>query len=445
MMAGEGPAAAEEESATERLARFVLSARLQDFDPVVRDAVHRRVIDTLAAITAGYRHVSSEVVRDHALDRTDGGSATIFDGTGRTTSAAEASLANATAANVLDVDDGHRDVKGHPAAVVVPAALAVAEETDASVRTFLNAVYVGYEVAVRTGLTIHDVDGVYTGTGSWGAVGAAAAVGRLREYDVETMTAALGTAEYHAPRTPIMRGVEQPGMTKDGIGWGCYTGVEAATLSEAGFTASGTVFDESITHLERLGTVHQVTESYLKPYPCCRWAQPGVEAIRDLVASTDFTSSAIDRILIKTFEEATHLETRHPDSIEAAEYSYAYPVAVTAIRGEFDESDLTPERWNDPEVETLVERVEFRTDDQIDDRFPEECLARVRVDANGQSYSSDVVRARGAVQRPLSQVAFERKIDDLFTPTLPSNAFEKVDVTLNRPGSSVRQLLSPWK
>lgn len=430
---------------TKQIARFACSAQLSTYESPIIDCVRDRVIDTLAAITAGYRHESGEVVRDHVLVGADTDEASMLDGTGRQAPTAEATFANATAANVLDIDDGHRAVKGHPAAVVVPAALAVAEEVDASVSEFLDAVYVGYEVAVRTGLTIHSVDGVYTGSGSWGAVGAAAAAGRLRGYNTATMSAALGTAEYHAPRTPIMRGVEQPGMTKDGIGWGSHVGVKAATLSEQGFTASGTVFDESKTFIGDLGTTHRVTESYIKPYPCCRWAQPGVEAVRELTLNHTIDPSAIQRIAVETFTEATHLETRHPNSLEAAEYSYAYPIAVTAVRGEFTETDLTTARRENPTVRSLAERVTLTTDKQIDDHFPEECRARVTIETDDQSYQSDVVRARGAIGRPLSQPAFRQKIDDLFSPTLPSKTYETVDAALNRPEAPFHQLVAPWK
>lgn len=450
-MSDDDPAIHGSTSRTKQVAQFARSAQLSTYEPAVADCVRRRVLDTVAAITAGYRHESGKVVRDHVLDRADGvldradSGATLLDGTGRMVPTAEATYANATAANVLDIDDGHRDVKGHPAAVVVPAAVAVAEETDAIVEEFLDAVYVGYEVAVRAGLTIHAVDGVYTGSGSWGAVGVAAAVGRLRGFDVETMAAALGTAEYHAPRTPIMRGVERPGMTKDGVGWGSYAGVEAAMLSDRGFTASGTVFDESDAFVGDLETTHRVTESYLKPYPCCRWAQPGIEAIRGLTADYDIDRSAIQRIVVETFEEATHLETCHPDSLEAAEYSYAYPVAVTAIRGEFSETDLTPERREETEIRSLADRVTLTTDKRIDDRFPEECLASVTVETDDRSYRSDVVRARGAVDRPLSESAFRRKIEGLISPTLSPDTFETVGEALDRPEATFRRVLAPWK
>ncbi|MBL3685292.1 hypothetical protein F2981_32905 (plasmid) [Sinorhizobium meliloti] len=39
------------------------------------------------------------------------------------------------AAAALDLDDGHRLGAGHPGAAVIPTALAIASETDASLKT----------------------------------------------------------------------------------------------------------------------------------------------------------------------------------------------------------------------------------------------------------------------------------------------------------------------
>lgn len=204
---------------TDTAVSFIHDAAFDDFAGELDKHLRARVLDTLAATTAGFRIPITDVVKDYATEHHDGDAATVLDGTGEVLSEQGATLVNATAANALDIDDGHRDVKGHPAAVVTPPALAAAEATDATVGEFLTAVGVGYELAVRAGLAIHATDGVYTGTGSWGAVGAAAAVARLRGLSVgETTGAALGIAEYHAPRTPIMRGVERPSMIKDGIG-----------------------------------------------------------------------------------------------------------------------------------------------------------------------------------------------------------------------------------
>lgn len=439
---------------TDTAVSFAREATLDDFPEEARDHLQRRVLDALAAATAGFDLPTADVVRDYAADHHDGGAATLLDGADERLSEQGAVLVNATAANALDVDDGHRAVKGHPAAAVVPPALAAAETADATVGEFLAAVGVGYELAVRAGLAIHGTDGVYTGTGSWGAVGAAAAAARLRGLDRETTAEALGTAEYHAPRTPIMRGVERPGMTKDGIGWGAYAGTAAVDLAEAGFTAAGTVFDEEdVSATDDLGDRWYLTTGYLKPYPCCRWAQPGVEAVLDLRERGEFgpdsaegVRESVEAVRVHTFEAATHLRTRRPDSAEAAEYSYPYPVAAALARGGFAPADLAADRREDPSVLALADRVELVADPDLEARFPAECLARVELrTGDGRTVSSDVTRARGAHERPLSDAEVRAKAADLFDSSVPRGTVARVEEVLDSPEASVGRLLGPWR
>lgn len=431
---------------TERTAEFARNATLPEAPGAVAEHVRVRTLDTLAAATAGYRMPNVDVTRDYARDSLDGDEATLLDGSGEQYSLAGATYANATAANVLDIDDGHRAVKGHPAAVVVPAALAATEAADGTVGELLDAVYVGYEVAVRAGLAIHAIDGVYTGTGSWGAVGAAAAVARLRELDLDATARALGIAEYQAPRTPIMRGVERPGMTKDGIGWGAYAGTVAAELARRGFTASGTVFDDDgVEVTDDFGERNHVTDGYLKPYPCCRWVHPGIDATLELRERHGLAAGAVEEIRVHTFSEATHLDTRTPDSIEAAEYSYPYPVATALARGRFTVDELRKQARDSEDILRLANTVHFVVDGALDDRFPAECLASVELDTGRETYQSNVTRPRGAVGRPLDTTEVRRKVERLCRPTINGPAVERVRSVLSDRSAPVEAAIERWQ
>lgn len=432
---------------TDTAVSFVHDTTIADFSEEVRNHLRRRVLDTLAAMTAGFRMTTADVVRTYATDHHDGDAATLLNGGGDTLSEQGAVLVNATAANALDVDDGHREVKGHPAAVVIPPALAAAETTEATVGEFLAAVGVGYELSVRAGLGIHETDGVYTGTGSWGAVGAAAAVARLRGLDHETTAAALGTAEYHAPRTPIMRGVERPGMTKDGIGWGAYVGTAAVDLATTGFTGAGTVFDEKgVTVTDDLGDHFYLTTGYLKPYPCCRWTQPGIDAVLDLRETHEVDAESVEKVRVHTFKAATHLRTRRPETVEEAEYSYPYPIAAALVDGKFTPVDLTAARREDSTVLSIADRVELVVDSDLEARFPAECLARVELcTSDGRTLTSGVNRARGARETPLSESEIRTKAAELFEPSVPTETVERVAAALEAPATPVGTLLDPWR
>lgn len=424
---------------------FAREATLANAPDQVRRQVRVRVLDTLAAITAGYSLSGTDIIRDYAVDRFAGASeATVLDGTAMTLRTEGTVLVNAMAANALDIDDGHRLVKGHPAAIVVPTALAAAESADVTVSEFLDAVFVGYELGVHAGLLTHAAHG-YSGTGSWGALGAAAAVARLRGLSAATVADALGTAEYHAPRTPILRGVDFPGMTKDGISWGAYAGTVATSLAERGFTGSGTVFDADGTEFDTLGDRFHVMEGYLKPYPCCRWAHPGIDAALSLRETHSIDPAAVREVQVSTFAEATGLDIRAPTTPEEAEYSYPYPLAVALDHGEFTPAELKKPARTDPSIRALAKRVRLRLDPAIDDRFPKECLARVRIRTDGNEFTSSIVRPRGARERPLSADEHHEKVHRLLAPTLSPSAIDSVEETLRRGDTTVAELLSSWR
>mgnify|MGYP003342044947 CR=1 FL=1 len=78
------------------------------------------------------------------------GKATLF-GSQMTVAPSRAALANGTATHGFELDDIIQGALVHPGACVVPAALAVAEETNAPGERLLLAIIAGYEMMSRLG------------------------------------------------------------------------------------------------------------------------------------------------------------------------------------------------------------------------------------------------------------------------------------------------------
>ncbi len=134
----------------EQIGAFSRALRLDDVPLHVRRQLARLLLDHAAVCEAGRHAPAARIAADHATEAHGGDSATaLLDG--RRLSAPGAAWANGVLANALDYDDGHRLTKGHPGAIVIPAALAIAEAVDATVDELFEAILVGYEVAVRAG------------------------------------------------------------------------------------------------------------------------------------------------------------------------------------------------------------------------------------------------------------------------------------------------------
>jgi 2-methylcitrate dehydratase PrpD len=106
-----------------------------------------------------------------------------------------AAMANAAASHVAEQDDVHNGSVFHPATVVFPAAVAVAQAIGASGRQLLTASVAGYEVGIRVGEFLgRSHYKVFHTTGTAGTLAAAAAVGNLLGLDAGQMQHAFGSA-----------------------------------------------------------------------------------------------------------------------------------------------------------------------------------------------------------------------------------------------------------
>jgi 2-methylcitrate dehydratase PrpD len=210
----------------------------------VKAVLRRSFADTMMVAAAGSTTEMSKIAREfacgHWLSAPAAGRARmLFDG--REAAAAGAAFAGAFTIDSIDGHDGNSRVKGHAGSALVPGLLAIADArraTGAAIagRDFMAALAIGYEVAYRAGLALHGTAADYHTSGAWTAVGLAAAAGRMLGLDGERIRHAAGIAEYHGPRSPMMRCIDHPTMLRDGVGWGAPTGVSAAYMAALGFT-----------------------------------------------------------------------------------------------------------------------------------------------------------------------------------------------------------------
>ena len=395
-------------------AEFIHGMNLKAIPADVTEQAKNCLLDLTGACIAG-RHARGAAILSELVQEQFGGvpEATVI-GAGRKMSCVSAALINGFIVNALDIDDGHRLCKGHPGAVIFPAILAVAEKTGAGGKAFLEALIVGYEIAIRAGLILHGHYGYYHGSGAWGAIGAAAAAARLLRLNQQQTLNSLGIAESYAPLTPVMRSVSCPAMApKDGVAWGAMTGVSAALLARRGYTGSPSVLGDPAHNSDvfTLGRVWRIMHLYFKPFPCCRWTQPSVDAALSLLKDNNIKSGEISRIVIHTFSEAAALSGEMPRDLESAEYNIRFPVAAAIAYGEFTPAQLNDTYFRDDAVLGILELIETRIDPEIQDQFPQKCQSRVEIHTkSGSVADSGLIPARGDWDGvPLSRNELEAK------------------------------------
>ncbi len=411
-----------------RVARFVAETRYEELPSEAVARAQDCLIDTLGCALAGAPLRASQAALDFALSQAAPGSSTLLT-TGRSIAASQAAFANAVLASALDLDGGHFEAMGHPAAVVVPVALAAAEEVKSTGRALIEATVVGCEVAIYAGVVqnTHHRQRFY-GSGSAGAFGAAAAVSRLRGFDAATTAHALGVARAHMPVSPVLETVDSMPTTKESIGWGALTGMSAALLAERGWTGPPNQLDEpqhtaewDPQQLPDLGQRYRIIDTYFKRFPACYWAHAAVSAALQLRHQHALQAGEIEAVTVWTHHRAATLGQMAPKSAEAAQYSLPYTVAAALVDGRLGAEQMCEARLEDPEILRLAGRVRLAIDGRLDRMFPARRPARVEVSvADGRRYENEVLVVKGSAEDPFSRQEIDDKFLRLAEPVLGS-------------------------
>jgi 2-methylcitrate dehydratase PrpD len=393
--------------------KFIRDLKLERVPKAVVHQAKRCLLDLVGAGLAGAHVRGAGILLDFSSDQMKGRrEATVIRG-GRKRSSVAAALVNGFIVNALDIDDGYRKVKGHPGAAVFPAVLALSEKVSASGKAFLEALIVGYEIGIRAGEILHSHYGYYHGSGSWGAIASAAAGGKLLGLSEAEMKHALGIAEAFAPLVPEMRAVEYPSMApKDGIPWGAMVGTSAALLARRGFTGIPSLLGDQKRNRDvfTLGKDFRILGIYFKPYPCCRWAHPALDGLLSIRKKAGLNHRKIESIIVRTFSEAASLFSGPPTTLENAEYSLSYPLAVAAVFGEFSPNYLAEPYFRNRDVLRMMRKIAIKTDRRFQGQFPARCLSEVEVRTKqGKVYRSEVLTVRGDVDSPLTDEELEEK------------------------------------
>ncbi|MDJ1006286.1 MAG: MmgE/PrpD family protein [Paracoccaceae bacterium] len=345
----------------------------------------------------------------------------LFDG--RSASLPGAAFAAATQIDNLDAHDGYNPTKGHIGVAAVPALAALAEaRPDLSGAEALATLVVGYEIAGRAGIALHATVEDYHTSGAWNALGVAAMAARLRGASREVLRHAMGIAEYHGPRSQMMREIANPTMLHDGSGQGALVGLSALVMAEMGFQGAPAVTveaPEAALHWADLGTFWQVEHQYVKPYPVCRWAHPAIDAVREMALAHDLRPAAIARIEVRSFHNAARLFPGMPATTSEAQYSLPFSVATMLVRGAVGVEHITGAGLADAEVAALVDRIAMIEDPRHERRYPAGRWADVAVHlTDGTVLASGDTEARGGPERPFSKADVVAKFEAFAEPAL---------------------------
>lgn len=310
-------------------------------------------------------------------------------GAGVRTSPEAAAWLNATALVRLELDEGNKFAKGHPAAHGFPAVLALAAARDAEADDLLAALVAAYEVAARYGRATRLRAGMHP-HGSWGVAGAAAGCARLLGLDGDATAAAIDAGTGMPVAGHFSSALDGNRVRDAWMGASNVSGLNCARMAAAGLasntgTAAATLgellgaFDPNETTAE-LGRRWDIEHGYFKQHAACSFTHPAADAMLALRASGRLPDvNGIEAITVETHSLAAGLARQKWDNRLSAMFSIPFVVAVAAIHGTVGPEVSEDERLGDPAVRDLARRVEVMLAADLDARLPGDRAVRVTV------------------------------------------------------------------
>ncbi len=353
---------------------------------------------------------------------------------------------NGYTGHLLDYDETTPPVRSHLTAVVLPAVLALAEESGCSGKEVLESYVLGYEVALRTGevMTPGWMREGWHGTPIFGIFGAVAGCGKITGNTPDEITHGVGMACSMASGLAANFGT----MTKPfHAGHAAKNAILATMLSKEGFTASRGAMEgffqayswsappklESFDKLgkpwglEKPGTINP------KLYPCCHGLATTIEYGIIFKEKYEMTADQIAEIEIYAPPKAlSAMHSRRyadtggdllwnyegpprqllpgiPKTGKEAKFSKEYGFAAALLYGPLTSGHFKDEAVRAHDVQALMKKIKVYHDSELDKisyQYPEadwpygeRYVVRLK---DCRTLREEQIFVLGAARRPLS-------------------------------------------
>lgn len=416
------------EHPSKTLAEFAAGLRYEDIPTPVLRRTEDLFLDWLGSVLAGKgaRPVEAIAAFARSMGPADGPSEVLISRT--RSSPLFAAMVNAAASHVAEQDDVHNGSVFHPAAVVFPPVLAVAQAIGASGRELLTASVVGYEVGIRVGEFLgRSHYKIFHTTATAGTVAAAAAVGRLLGLDAAHMLHAFGSAGTQA--AGLWEFLRDAADSKQlHTAKAAADGLMAAYLARDGFTgaqrilegpqglAAGMSSDADPAKLtDRLGQRWALAETSFKFHASCRHTHPAADALQQVMRTHRLKADDIERVTAHVHQGAIDVlgPVVDPQTVHQSKFSMGTVLGLIAA---FDRAGLAEfdTHYLDPRVVAVRRKVHMQLDAEVDSAYPQRWVGKVDVlTTDGRTLHGRVDEPKGDPGNTLSRDEIEAKARQL--------------------------------
>lgn len=408
---------------TRKIVNYIIGASFADIPEEVLTKTKEFILDEIGNALGGSTLRSGKIIIEWGKQLGGVPESTIISDSAKVP-AGIASGVNTQLCMGLELMETYKN-RAHPGSGMVMTALALGEKEKIDGKEILTAVCTAYDVTGRI------IDATFPSpehrrkvwNESWQGCGPLVVAIRLLRLNEEQGMHAFGMGLGNAPTMNVHNILYVPGsMSKLGNQFHNFVAINAAFLAKLGYTGYHEILDDPYpywetisdtndwkTYTNDLGKEFFMTSAMaFKPWPTCRWAQPGIESLLAIMKTENLKPEDIKEVIYHAHEKITGYpyDNKDPKTPEDAYWSVPWPFGNTALGYKPGPSWYVDERFKDENLKMFMQKVKIKTLPEAVEAFAKEpeksvTLLEVRTVA-GKTYTERTDYCKGDPQKPMS-------------------------------------------
>jgi 2-methylcitrate dehydratase len=427
-----------------QMAEFAVRLRYQDLPENVVHEVKRYLYDSIGCAYGGYHTKDVNIIRDIYAEMGGKQEATVI-AFGDRMPAVNATLVNSLMIRALDFNDIYwKEDPSHPSDLI-PAALAVGELVDASMKEVIVAIVLAYEFEQR--LCEFAVPGIRERKWHHATLTqfvSPLVAGKLLGLTVDQMVNAVGINGCHnhtigcptAGKLTMMKNTVDPMAVQ--------SGVLAALMAQKGYTGTEAVFEgkegfmdvygpqwDTAKLTDGLGDKFKILECSMKAFPTEALTHTHLTAVLKVVREHDIAYDQVEQVTVTTIARACDIlfdpHKYRPDSRETADHSLPYCIAAAIVDRQVTTRSFSEEKLNDERIWQVIDKIKGEASEEFERMFPEKQPSKVVVKTkDGKEYSEYLEYPKGDPREPMTMEDLETKFNSLSAELLTESRQKEI-------------------
>lgn len=450
-------------SVARQLARKALAFRYESIPEGALHQSRRALLDMLGVSIGGYTS-DTRVILQKVFRQFGGAPEARIIGNGERLAAPYAALVNGGMLRFLDYNDGYanpvpREMRknpdsdrlaerrvggGHPSEAI-PAILAVAEMLHLPPRDVVTNIVLAYDLLARFSRAVRGepLENRHFNPDTRGSFIMPIVIGRMLGLNEEQIANAVGISGSQGIVLGVLDASGEPyTMAKNlRFPFTVERSFKAVYLARAGFTGPQRAieghrgFSQAVLRgefavedlLEDSDHLHILDTTY-KPFAADRTTHGHISCTLHLVRQYNIRAEDVAEVIVRAgsrdIEHTGNPAKRYPTNTESANHSSWYLTAVGILDGRVGPEQYTPERYSDPRVLALMDRVRLEAAPEFDHYYAAgEVTIRLR---SGEAFVHRVLYPKGDPLNAMSDGELEAKFADMAAPFLPAARIREI-------------------